>query len=79
MATWNTLKVSCDQHYIFIIHKIKEKQNLFKMQKGTKTKTDHNPLIFLPKQIQDGGYFQMVGQMISDFDSQYDVCVCVCV
>lgn len=40
------------------------------MQKGTKTKTDHNSLLFLPKQMQDGGYFQMVGQMISDFDSQ---------
>lgn len=47
------------------------------MQNGTKTKKDHNSLLFLPKQIEDGGYFQMVGQMISDFDSQYAVCVCV--
>lgn len=40
-----------------------------------KTKTDHNPLLFLPKQIQDGGYFQIVGQRIYDFDSQHAVCV----
>lgn len=45
------------------------------MQKGTKTKTDHNP--FLPKQIQDGGYSQIVDQMIYDFDSQHAVCVCI--